>query len=118
MLALIAEHSVGRRYNVLAGFDRNQNGDGGSDRPEGVGRNAGRLPDLVQVDLRVARRFPVGRLTLEGIAEVFNLFNRENVLEVNAIRFVRSEREPNPDFGRPTRLADPRRLQLGLRASF
>lgn len=118
LVALIAEHSAGRRYNELAGFDRNQNGDGGSDRPEGVGRNAGRLPDLFQVDFRVARRFPLGRLTLEGIAEVFNLFNRENVLEVNAIRFGSRQQEPNPGFGRPTRLADPRRLQLGLRISF
>lgn len=117
-LALIAEHSVGRPYNELAGFDRNQNGDGGSDRPEGVGRNAGRLPDLFQVDLRVARRFPLGRLELEGVAEVFNLFNRENVLEVNSIRFASSDGDPNPDFGRPTRLADPRRLQLGIRLSF
>ncbi|MFN2384719.1 MAG: TonB-dependent receptor domain-containing protein [Thermoanaerobaculia bacterium] len=117
-LALIAEHSVGRPYNELAGFDRNQNGDGGSDRPEGVGRNAGRLPDLFQVDLRVARRFPLGRLELEGVAEVFNLFNRENVLEVNSIRFASSDGAPNPDFGRPTRLADPRRLQLGIRLSF
>jgi hypothetical protein len=60
----------------------------------------------------------LGRLELEGIAEVFNLFNRENVLEVNAIRFASSEGDPNTDFGRPTRLADPRRLQLGFRLSF
>jgi len=116
--ALIAEHAVGRRYNELAGFDRNQNGDGGSDRPEGAGRNGARLPDLLNVDLRVARRVPLGRLALEGVVEVFNLFNRENVLEVNSIRFANPEGAPNPGFDRPTRLADPRRLQAGVRLSF
>jgi hypothetical protein len=116
--ALIAEHSVGRPYNELAGFDRNENGEGGSDRPEGVGRNSASLPDSLNVDLRVARRFPFGRVGLEGIVEVFNLFNRENVLEVNPIRYGTVRGDPNPEFGRPTRVADPRRFQLGARLSF
>lgn len=116
--ALIAEHSVGRPYNELAGFDRNGNGDPQSDRPDGVGRNQAELPDFVNADLRVARRFPIGRCTLEATVEVFNLFDRENVLEVNPIRYADAGGDPSPTFGRPTRLADPRRVQLGARVSF
>ncbi len=110
-LGLIADYAVGRPYNVLAGIDRNRNGDPLSDRPEGVGRNSGELPDYFVVDARIARRIPLGPVGLEAIFEVFNLFNRENVLEVNNVVI-------SPDFERATRVADPRRIQLGARLTF
>ncbi len=116
--AVIADYASGFPYNELAGFDRNGNGDGFSDRPEGVGRNSRTLPDFFNVDLRVARRFRVGRATLEAIVECFNLFDRENVLEVNSVRYEGAGLNPNPSFGEPTRVADPRRIQLGARLSF
>jgi hypothetical protein len=118
IFSVIADYLAGLPHNELAGFDRNRNGHSGSDRPEGIGRNRRTLPDVVTVDVRVARRFRVRGVTLEGILDVFNLFNRENVLEVNEVRYLSSDLQPNPDFGRPTRTADPRRLQLGARASF
>ncbi|HLN93393.1 MAG TPA: hypothetical protein VK389_05990, partial [Thermoanaerobaculia bacterium] len=82
------------------------------------GRNERTLPDSLTVDVRVARRFRLGRATLEGIVEVFNLFNRKNVLEVNNVRYATAELSPNPSFGTPTRVADPRRVQLGARVTF
>lgn len=117
-VAVIADYASGLPYNELAGFDRNGNGDAFSDRPEGVGRNTGKLPDQFNVDLRVARRFPLHRSALEAVVEVFNLFNRRNVLEVNNVRFANTQLDPNPAFGDPTRVADPRRVQLGARLSF
>ncbi len=115
---IIAEYLAGLPYNELAGFDRNQNGDPVSDRPSGVGRNRQTLDDTFNVDIRVARRFRFRRLTLEGIIEAFNLFNRRNVVQVNPVRYLNTDLQPNPDFGRPTRIADPRRIQLGARVSF
>lgn len=117
-LALIADYAGGRPFNVLAGFDRNANGDPLSDRPAGVERNSGELPDYFNVDLRVARRIPIGPVGLEAIFEVFNLFNRDNVLEVNNVAFANAQLAPNPAFEDPTRVTDPRRLQLGARLSF
>jgi len=110
-LAVIADYAAGRPFNVLAGTDRNRNGTLLSDRPEGVGRNSGELPDYFTVDARVARRIPIGPVGLEAIFEVFNLFNRENVLEVNNVII-------SPDFERATRVGDPRRIQLGARVTF
>jgi hypothetical protein len=115
---LIAAYLDGRPFNVLAGFDRNTNGDPLSDRPPGVERNSGRLGAFFGVDLRIARRIPIGRTALEAIFEVFNVLNRKNVLEVNNVQFADAQLTPNPDFGSPTVVADPRRIQLGVRATF
>ncbi len=117
-VATIAAFESGRPFNVLAGFDRNQNGDSASDRPEGVSRNSGELPDSFNVDLRIARTVPVGPVALEATLDVFNLLNRKNVLQVNAVRYRNFQLAPDPQFGAPTIVADPRRIQFGLRASF
>jgi outer membrane receptor for ferrienterochelin and colicin len=117
-VAVIGDYASGLPYNELAGFDRNGNDDPFSDRPEGVGRNRRTLPESINVDLRLARQFRFGRAAVEAIAEVFNLFDRENVLEVNNVRYESAQLEPNPDFGAPTRVADPRRVQLGARLTF
>jgi hypothetical protein len=117
-VAVIADFLAGPPYNELAGFDRNGNGDPLSDRPAGVKRNSRSLPSLFNVDLRIARQVRVRRTAIEGSVEVFNLFNRKNVLEVNNVRFASSGLDPNPDFGRPTRTSDPRRFQIGARLTF
>ena len=69
-----------------------------------------------RVDLRVQRRFRLGnRVSIDGIAEVFNLFNRANYE-----MYVRNEQ--NARFGLPnahTNIAyAPRVLQLGFRTQF
>ena len=97
---------------------KNRNGDPSSDRPEGVSRNSGRLANFFDVDLRIARTVPVAPVALEATLEVFNLFNRENVLQVNNVRYLNAQLAPNPQFGAATNVADPRRIQFGLRVSF
>ena len=69
-----------------------------------------------KVDLRLQKRLPlVGRTTVDGIFEVFNLFNHENygTYVVN---------ESNANFRQPVFSANqqyfPRVLQLGFRATF
>ena len=114
----ISDVSIGRPYNILVGYDRNSNGDSTSDRPEGVGRNSGTLPAFWNFDLRIGRRIPVAPMALELTLDVFNLFDRANVLEVRNVRYENDGLVERDDYGDTVRVADPRRLQLGLRISF
>jgi hypothetical protein len=70
---------------------------------------------LSRFDMRVQKRFAVGRVALDGLVEVFNLFNR-----VNYGSWV--ENESNPRFGQPSDNNNiafkPRLLQIGFRAAF
>ncbi len=71
------------------------------------------------VDLRVARRFPVGHVTVDGIFEVFNLFNRSNFIAVNNVFGTGSyPSNPLPTFGQFTQAAPPRQIQLAIKIGF
>lgn len=101
-------------FNVVTGTDRN-NDTNVNDRPAGLGRNTGRGFDYASLDLRLARKFHIGeRLSLETIAEGFNVLNRPNLqVPNNTLR---------PDtlatFGRASAADNPRQIQLGLRLNF
>jgi len=67
----------------------------------------------------VSRRFPVGGMTLDGIFEVFNLFNRSNFIAVNNVFGTGSyPSAPLPTFGQFTQAAPPRQVQLALKLGF
>jgi hypothetical protein len=127
-LSSIVTIGSGRPYNILAGVDLNADGDGGatdraratlSDIGTSVHRNAGTLPTQATVDLRVARRFPVGRWSVDGIFEVFNLFNRSNYTAVNNVFGTGSyPTNPSPTFGQFTQAAAPRQMQLAVKIGF
>jgi hypothetical protein len=52
-------------------------------------RNAFRLPKIVNLDLRVSRRFPItNRTRLEVLGEAFNVLNRAQVTELNTRMYV------------------------------
>lgn len=118
-------------FNILAGTDLNGDGDGGnfpSDRARrtpgdpgsALSRNSGRLPVEGNVDVRVSRRFsPVGRVGIEPIFEVFNLFNRANFTDINNVFGVGAfPREPLPTYGQFLRAGPPRQAQLAVRLLF
>jgi hypothetical protein len=102
------------------------NNDGiASDRPAGVPRNALTLPARYNVDLRLSRQVPLGRVRPEIIAEVTNLFNTVQWSGVTATVPV------TPATGLPTgtlptsakQLApnggyEQRQFQLGFKVSF
>ena len=127
-LSSIVTIGSGRPYNILAGVDLNADGDGGAtDRARGtvsdirtsVRRNHGTLPMQATVDLRIARRFPVGPLTLDGIFEVFNLFNRSNFTAVNNVFGPGSyPNQAQPTFGQFTQASPPRQVQLAIKIGF
>jgi Carboxypeptidase regulatory-like domain/TonB dependent receptor/TonB-dependent Receptor Plug Domain len=127
-LSSIITIGSGRPYNILAGVDLNGDGDGGAtdrarttlaDISTSVHRNAGTLPAQATVDLRVSRRFPVGRIYIDGIFEVFNLFNRSNFIAVNNVFGTGSYPSSQaPTFGQFTQAAPPRQVQLAVKVGF
>jgi len=130
-IAGIVNVASGAPFNIVAGVDLNGDGDGGnfpSDRARrtlndpttSVGRNAGRLGADASVDLRASRRFTLkGRVYADVIAEVFNLLNRSNIIEVNSLFGTGSyPSSPSPVYGQPTSAGPPRQMQIGLRLGF
>jgi hypothetical protein len=67
--------------------------------------------------MRLSRRFRISeRLSLDVLAEGFNLFNRANFGVPN--NTFGSGVTPNATFGQPTQAFDPRQFQFGLKATF
>lgn len=122
--------SSGRPFNVLSGVDNLGDRRVTTHRPLRAGRNIGTGPDYTSFDMRLSRRFGLGKenRNLEFIAEGFNLLNRTNFRSVNnVVGNVTVEQLPNPleGFrGSPTQpLAftsafDPRQFQFGLKINF
>jgi hypothetical protein len=87
-------------------------------RPDGtiVPRNAFVGKPLHRVDVRLQRRFPLGgRAGIDGVVEVFNLFNHKNYGSYET-------REVSASYGLPVAVANvayaPRIMQLGFRFNF
>jgi hypothetical protein len=86
-------------------------------RPDGtiVPRNSFVGDPIHRIDMRLQQRISVGRVALDGIFEVFNLFDRANF-------GAWETEESSGSFGEPlqsTNLAfAPRTLQLGFRLTF
>jgi hypothetical protein len=81
-----------------------------------VARNDFDIPSLHRLDLRLQRRFKLSqRLAVEGIVEVFNVFNHANYGSFNLV-------ENNVNYKKPvdnTNVAfQPRMLQFGFRTTF
>jgi hypothetical protein len=111
---------LGERTSTIYGGDLRQiAGVGGGEvlvrqrlRPDGsvVPRNSFTQPARKRFDLRLQQRLPLGRrVALDGIAEMFNLFNSPN--------WTIETQESNRQFGRPI-TGEYRRAQLGFRLTF
>jgi outer membrane receptor protein involved in Fe transport len=73
-------------------------------------RNAGVKPYTVFTDMRIAKGFTLSHeMALQVTADVFNLINKNNVLDVNLLYTA---------AGTPTASSDPRQFQFGARLSF
>jgi hypothetical protein len=113
----------GMRYVTTTGVDLRNEGVGGAApslrlRADGSikPRNDLTGDPIHRVDMRIQKRFPLGgRVAIDGIAEVFNLFNHENYgsYVVN---------ESSAGYGLPSFNANvayqPRIMQLGFRVGF
>ncbi len=126
--------------DAIVGLGPGMNGYGGDDRVYGVGRNTFRHPQTWKADVRLGRRF---RLThgreLELLAESFNLFNHQNVTEVETtgytiepgsingslptLNFLTGLKPGQTEFGMPLNINAvdyyrERQFDLGLRLKF
>ncbi len=76
----------GRPFNLLIGFDTNNDSRLYNDRPAFAGRNTGRGEAYYTFDMRLARRFFVKESRfLELTFEAFNLFNNVNYNGINNV---------------------------------
>jgi hypothetical protein len=65
------------------------NGYGGDNRVYGVGRNTYRYPSTWKADMRLGKRFNLGHeRQLELMAESFNLFNHQNVTQLETVGYT------------------------------
>jgi hypothetical protein len=113
----------GRRFNIFAGRDFNLDGNPNSDRPGLLERNAYLGPAYASVDLRVSRDFSVNsRARLELMLDVFNLFDRVNIKDINTVwGSIDYPGTPPPatlGYGTPRDVFNPRQLQFGAKLKF
>lgn len=116
------------------------NGSGGDNRVYGVGRNTYRYPSTWKADMRLAKSFDLGHSRqLELLMESFNLFNHQNVTELETtgyyiepgslsgsfptLNFLTGLKPNTTAFGQPlninaTDFYRERQMQVGLRFRF
>jgi hypothetical protein len=124
-------------FTKFAGFDANGDIFGNNDRVGIEPRNTFKGDTYQSVDMRIARTFKATeRLNVEVMAEAFNLLNTVNVRFFNTVygaadfcnfnataqgcsstqRFL--DGSPNPNYGTPRALYNPRQIQFALRLTF
>ena len=110
--------SSGTPVNAVTGGDDNRSrAFPYTSRPLGSARNAARLPSSATLDLRVLKYFdikPHGKLDL--VVEGFNVFNRTNVSQVNAV--FGPSLTPLSTFGKPIEASAARQIQFSIDFEF
>jgi carboxypeptidase family protein len=115
-LSVLQYVGSGTRLATTWGTDlRDIQGNGGTQRlrPDGtiIPRNGLVGPAQSRTDLRLQQKIPLfGRMKVDGIAEVFNLFNRPN--------YVVGTQENQPQFYNQPVNGEYRTAQVGFRLSF
>jgi hypothetical protein len=137
LFSLIATIQSPMRFTKFAGFDANGDIFGNNDRVGIEPRNTFVGDNFRSVDFRIARIIPFKeRKSLEVIAEAFNLFNTTNIRFFNTVYGASDfcpadptafgctgansnlEGSPNPLYGTPRAVLNPRQIQLALRFNF
>ena len=84
------------------GLRPGMNGSGGDNRVLGVGRNTYRYPETWKGDMRLGKSFELGEMRrLEFLLESFNLFNHQNVTEIETIGYTIESGSPPSELGAP-----------------
>ena len=125
---------------AIVALGTGMSGYGGENRVYGVGRNTYRYPAVWKADVRVGKRFDLGeKRHLDLLAESFNLFNHQNVTELETIgysiesggvngrlptlNFLTGLKTGQTEFGQPLNINAvdsfrERQIQFGARVSF
>ncbi len=135
-LGMIVSLQTPHYFTKFAGFDSNGDIFGNNDRVGIEGRDTFRGDTYQSVDLRISRSFGIREgLRLQAMAEGFNLLNTLNVNYYNtaygASDFCPAggvaycptgplfkEGSPNPSYGTPRSIFNPRQIQLALRLTW
>jgi hypothetical protein len=125
-LSTIVSLQTPNYFTKFAGFDANGDIFGNNDRVGIEPRNTFRGDTYQTVDMRVSRTFALTeKLHMEALAEAFNLLNTLNVHYYNtaygAADFTNGpglEGSPNPSYGTPRAIFNPRQIQLALRLTW
>jgi hypothetical protein len=138
MFGLIGTIQSPQRFSKFAGFDANGDIFGNNDRVGIDPRNTFVGDNFRSVDFRVSRSIPIHeKRNLTLIAEAFNLFNTTNIRFFNTVYGAADfcpfnpgkfgcpatpsgnrEGSPNPAYGTPRAVNNPRQIQLALKFSF
>lgn len=117
-------------FTKFAGLDTNGDGFTANDRVGVEPRNTFKGDSFQSVDLRISRTFKLTeRFSLQGLAESFNTLNTVNVRFYNTVYtapdFIPTgtpgtflEGSPNPGYGTPRAVFNPRQIQFALRLTF
>jgi outer membrane receptor protein involved in Fe transport len=110
----------GRYFTVFTGSDANGDGNPNSDRVGTLDRNTLQGPGYASVDVRAARELKLGgKARVELSVDVFNLFNRTNVRDLNTVWGSNNpDATPIASFNTPRDVFNPRQAQIGLRLRF
>ena len=137
-VGLIATIQSPQRFSKFAGFDANGDIFGNNDRVGIEPRNTFIGDNFRSVDLRLGRKFKLQeKRSVEFFAEAFNLANTLNVRFFNtvygasdfcpfnpvafgcpAVASSFREGSPNPLYGTPRAVNNPRQIQLALKFNF
>ena len=124
-LGFIFTANSGESFNIVSTTDLNNDGvgAGNSDRPLFIGRNTGRTPRQLNVDMRYSRFVPITeRFNVEVFGEFINIFNIKSIFQVNsavATDAAGNLLAPLPDFTtRNPSALDSRLFQLGIKFNF
>ena len=138
-LGLIATIQSPSLFTKFAGFDANGDIFGNNDRVGIEPRNTFVGDNFRSVDMRIGRTFQFKeRRSLELLAEAFNLFNTTNIRFFNTVYgasdfcpfdpgafgcqggpFTNNrEGSPNPLYGTPRAVNNPRQIQLAVKFNF
>ncbi len=137
LFSLIATVQSPMRFTKFAGFDANGDIFGNNDRVGIEPRNTFVGDNFRTVDFRIGRTIPFHeKRSLEVIAEAFNLFNTTNIRFFNTVYGASDfcpvdptafgctgatsnlEGSPNPLYGTPRAVFNPRQIQLAVKFNF
>jgi hypothetical protein len=136
----LAEEFSATTGAAIVGLGPGMNGSGGDNRVYGVGRNTYRYPAMWKADVRLGKSFDLGEMRkLELLVESFNLFNHQNVTELETtgyylepgsldgtpptLNFLTGLKANTTAFGQPlnvnaTDFYRERQVQVGVRVRF
>ena len=138
LVGMIATVQSPNHFTKFAGFDANGDIFGNNDRVGIEPRNTFEGDNFRSVDLRIARKIPWReKANFELIAEAFNIFNTTNIRFFNTVygasdfcpvdpgafgcagspQFFK-EGSPNPLYGTPRAVFNPRQIQLAVKFNF